>query len=1551
MKKKISLILSFILVCICAVAFTAVTLAEGEEQDTITVSYMNTQNPMSDTTSLDTVAYEGGKQVVGVGQKFTLPTTSSDTYAGQQGYQLVWYTEQGRTYKAGETVSFTKDTKLFRCVAKECYTMVELNYAMTSNSTCAILMADINAADSISVKSEGESVLVLNGFTMNMTRNGFGMGAQRSGKFIVGAGTINVTNTKGNPGDYSFFQMKSHGYNGNKNKQLIGCDVTLNAPNFYLGADDDGSTSNHYPWLRIYGTVNCYGFLKITNTNNRAPFIEIFETADVTVTGPRLFYDVSSSKCNYQAFELQIYGGTFNLPAEAETEAFWSNDNIESMVVGTSTYPNVGLNLKREDVIKVHGGIFYVEGGAAPAIDKYLTADYVGSIPSGGDGILAKKNESTYVVVLGKTYSYKLVFAKYADGTIAKLTVTDYVDGSLSGTYYYSCTYVTLEGETTATIDTITVYDDADGTTVSDKIALDFGMNNAVKFTNVALKKDKKLTASGEAYIVTPAGCEHTFAETVVDASCQTQGSITRVCTLCGYSTFEITEGKGDHSYELVSDTAASLTELGSRVFACSICGETVQRPYTCDPTGLEVNVIIRNDDDTFETFTVLANEIFDFAISGTDAAKVYTVSAIKAFGDYKIRNIYGITIPKGIMYVNITTQNYEKYKNVEYGVAVLTVAEGANVDLLNIGSLRRLEKIVVEKDADVIFGTSCSYYSPNGENRSTSIVKEIDLSAGNHHVKFMSSAFNGRTSLTTLKFGSNSSYELGYESFNNCRVAEFNLNTSSTYSFGQNCFKSNSFTEIVFPDGFDVSIASNMFDNCTSLTNVVFGKNATYEIGSYAFFKCPIEKVTLTANSTYTINDRAFLNTVLTEIDMSAGNMNVVLGTSAFNCLYDKKVYCALTSIKFGENSTYVIGDSALSDSSITSIVLAPNSEYTFKANFINGTANKTDFSEFDASADNVILTFANDALRYKAGLTVFKIDGKNSTYNLGNYSVASAAFTSLVLAENSTYTFGQYFLASTPVESIDASANNVNVTFSQYSLRSISNLTELLVNGSNSTYVFAKESVYKTGVTELVLGSGSSYDFGYTCFKETKLVSFDATASNVTATFAEAAFNQITTLAYVNFGENSTYTFGKQSFYGTAPVNDIVFYNNSTYKFGDSCFYSADFASITFQDNVDVTFTAGNAFSNCDKATLLYLGSNFQIDNSPFRNMKALEKLIIMDGVKFLDNQEEYVFEHAGSADFSTPFVVYNHSTELVFTKGMFNNCDGVVLYTVTDGIGTRGDVFMNCADGTGYKGWTVVLGIPHALTTAEVAPSCTLLGGTVWAAADCGCGIIYREALSINVYENKHNIKADTAVARVDVYDISPIPALGHTKGDFVTIVYADGYLSAGKKQYNCTACQNSEGYYEEVANAIFVSLGYSASEFGDDISIMQSFYVDIDAYMDYKAIYSDFSYGVVATGNAKEEAVSPLAVEDGKLVKNGAKVEMIDFSENTAHSYFGIKIRGIGDGNNGTTDRRGTTVVLCAYIFDGTSVAYIEDGAIATAVVGNNYNNIAAKKEEE
>ncbi|MBO5212737.1 MAG: hypothetical protein J6B60_04270 [Clostridia bacterium] len=357
MKKKIIALLSFIMVFVSIFAISAmISSAEGEDAQTITISYINSQHTTS--TDLDKVAHADGKITVAPGEKFTLPTTANSTFVGQEGYVLVWFTENGRTYMAGDEVSFTEDTKLFRCVAKECATAAEVKSAMGSDCMAAILTADIESTDSIGHKYQNQAMLVLNGHTFNITRNNTIMGDQRTGKNIIGKGTVNCYVTDNSYGKYKVFESKSHGWAGDQNRIIVGVDVTLNAPNFKLTDDWDGSYVQGYPWVRIYGKVSVYNLGEI-GTANRTPRFEFFEGSELTLGDTYLLKDVLNNKYNVQGFQINISGGKFNLPEEAKSIHYWTNDYKDKDTSGT--YETHNLTSANRDKFNITGGSFSVK--------------------------------------------------------------------------------------------------------------------------------------------------------------------------------------------------------------------------------------------------------------------------------------------------------------------------------------------------------------------------------------------------------------------------------------------------------------------------------------------------------------------------------------------------------------------------------------------------------------------------------------------------------------------------------------------------------------------------------------------------------------------------------------------------------------------------------------------------------------------------------------------------------------------------------------------------------------------------------------------------------------------------------------------------------------------------------------------------------------------------------------------------------------------------------------------------------------------------------------
>ena len=185
MKKKLLIFFAVLVVIISTISLMIVTATAEEKK--ITVSYLNNYNPFHPDPGYDKAAYENGKQIVTAGEEFTLPTTSNSGYLEEEGYQLRWYTHDGRSYKGGETVSFTEDTRLYRVTAKEVYSFSELNSAMTSNSHAAILMTDIYSDGGfVSVWGRNHAILDLGGHTLTISKNGTVMGGQRSANVVLG---------------------------------------------------------------------------------------------------------------------------------------------------------------------------------------------------------------------------------------------------------------------------------------------------------------------------------------------------------------------------------------------------------------------------------------------------------------------------------------------------------------------------------------------------------------------------------------------------------------------------------------------------------------------------------------------------------------------------------------------------------------------------------------------------------------------------------------------------------------------------------------------------------------------------------------------------------------------------------------------------------------------------------------------------------------------------------------------------------------------------------------------------------------------------------------------------------------------------------------------------------------------------------------------------------------------------------------------------------------------------------------------------------------------
>ncbi|MBQ3589676.1 MAG: hypothetical protein II980_04405, partial [Clostridia bacterium] len=1289
---------------------------------------------------------------------------------------------------------------------------------------------------------------------------------------------------------------------------------------------------------------------------------------------------------------------------------------------------------------------------------------YAGGWHTSGNGIITNNNTSAYEIpYYGTRPGIKLEFTTYSDSALGTINITDYVGSSLSGKSFKYRVNKLENGEYE-----VVVYESRmDGETevwdvVSDELAVKYALGGTIMVSYDLTRENLELyafDANNAVYqTVVPANCEHNFTGAPVDATCEHVAYADYNCSKCAHNVYFSWGEKAPHAYEQTGKVEPTATAHGSTSFVCSTCGDAKTYATTQNPATLETKVTIKNDDGTFEEITVLASDVFEFSTIGGNGAYIYKVSGIKAFDDYSIRNIYGVVIPRGILYVNITTQNLEKYNNADYGLEVLETSENATITIHNFANLSCLKTFKVSKGTTIVIESKASYYSPSGENRSNSKLETVDFSAGNMDVTVMSSAFHDRP-VSNLLLGANSTYNFQTDSFRNIKATELEIPSPITLICGTRAFIDADFTALKFPDGTAENVNTFTFGGeCfrnNPIASLEFGQYGTYKFtGGSTLANMKLNGALVFApNSSYEIQSWTFSNNTITAIDFSAGNVNVTVTDSGLKDMTN------VTEFKFGENSTYTFNGKSLGKTGITKFTLAANSTYTFNDNFLE---NNTTIEELDASADNITINFNarcfngrsafktltfgknatltfsedcfkgtavnglelgenytltfngysmrnfaitaldikkgstvtfggnwangstietlslagdsnytfnngaftystlftelvfgenttcrfkdwvfsnanskittidlsapganvtldgsalrsaptlttvlfnsdngtfvinNNAFRESKAITTFKIDGEGSTYTFnGNDNFYTTNITELVLGKNSTYTFGQWmFTGTSQIQKIDASAEGVNVTFAQNSFRGKSTITELLINGKNATYTFNNESFREcSGITEIVLGEGSTYNFNSGCFNSSNNITrFDGSASGITAIIGNNVFQNKSKITEVSFGPNSSYTIGGWAFSGTVPTNAVVFAGTSTFAIGQEAFRYADFSSITFEDGCDVTFTGANAFLDCDKATSLYIGKNIAITNYPFRSLKALETLYIMSGVT---HTSEYEFQNAGSSDFSTRLYVYNHSLDFTFSKGTFDNCDGVILYTATNNIGTRTDVFTNCADGTGYKAWTVYLGIPYpVLVDGVIDPTCEEYGyDTYFCGCGHDCGFYLTETTTVNKYENKHNVTASTEIAeQVQTYEVTPIDPKGHdTLGTLLDVVY-NSFLEKGTGTYICSACGKTHTV-ENAVDAIFEWLGYSTNADKNEFAI--GYRINHEALEQYETLSGNkLVFGVVG---AITEHLGGLAPFDEVLDPSVKKVSLEIPRENEAGEIAEICFR--------------------------------------------------------
>ena len=185
------------------------------------------------------------------------------------------------------------------------------------------------------------------------------------------------------------------------------------------------------------------------------------------------------------------------------------------------------------------------------------------------------------------------------------------------------------------------------------------------------------------------------------------------------------------------------------------------------------------------------------------------------------------------------------------------------------------------------------------------------------------------------------------------------------------------------------------------------------------------------------------------------------------------------------------------------------------------------------------------------------------------------------------------------------------------------------------------------------------------------------------------------------------------------------------------------------------------------------------------------------------------------------------------------------------------------------------------------------------------------------------------------------VTPIPALGHTKGDFIELKYDNGFLKVGYYYYKCTACDVERYTYTDKAEyqapAIFVNNGYAYS----GTAFLQGFAVNLEALGAYEATGKTVQYGLAVASVAKLGATNTLF--DGTTLKAGAF--SVSFDDKKQYSIFEMQVTGLVD------DYKDAELFVCAYVIDGDTVTYISNGANTTTVEAVTYNQVVANAAQD
>ncbi len=328
---------------------------------------------------------------------------------------------------------------------------------------------------------------------------------------------------------------------------------------------------------------------------------------------------------------------------------------------------------------------------------------------------------------------------------------------------------------------------------------------------------------------------------------------------------------------------------------------------------------------------------------------------------------------------------------------------------------------------------------------------------------------------------------------------------------------------------------------------------------------------------------------------------------------------------------------------------------------------------------------------------------------------------------------------------------------------------------------------------------------------------------------------------------------------------------------------------------------------------------------------HQKHAERVTVYFAQNSLDqyNKNGFYIKPSGSSTTSVPGAI-----RAVFCAGTGTgtngNVTGVEYIYITDVNGSvyTEDMVNNATNGFDFDNHT------HYGSADITAPTCGKDGfnGTNCIVCDKQIGEVL-PATGNHTLEDDH----DCTTAEICTVCKNEIVVANDSHALKVEISYENGYLSVGVRAESCT---NDNCEYCKTTNprALFEFLGYSKDMSSTQMCVGYNIaYAEIE---EFKAVnnLTTFEYGLVAGVSQNIPSAKPLEVVDGKVQ---AKVlEKGSIAQATISEYelvlIDFKLLGFAD-------HQDLEVLMCAYVYDGTSLVYLQDTQ-ADSVVAKTISSI-------